>query len=97
MSRQALLWQLVFDAVVLLALLILAWTGRRGASSKAAEKKSFFRRRPRPVSAVLPQGSGPMPSSQLEDLVGAAEQREEMLAEAALRQRLDRFRTRAAG
>lgn len=96
MSRQAMFWQLAFDAAALLALLVLAWTGRRRSARPAKAKKPFFSRRARTDRTILPAVATPAPAA-LEDLVGAAEQREEMLAEAALRQRLERFRHRAAG
>lgn len=92
MMRDLLLLQLVFNVLILASLMVLARTRPGG---KRRPKKDNSKTRPEvPASRSVQQR--PAAPVGLESLIEQAE-RKELIAEAALRQRLERFKARAAG
>ncbi|MDQ7007273.1 MAG: hypothetical protein Q9Q40_08575 [Acidobacteriota bacterium] len=91
--RDFLLLQLIFNVLILVSLMVLA----RGAAPARRRRRpaSDAADRP-PAAAPAPPAPVPSPADHLSKLIERTE-REELVAEAALRERLSRFRTRVAG
>ena len=94
MMRDLLLLQLVFNLLILVSLMVLART--RPGGKKRPKKAGSKPRTKVPASLPAQQHSAVPAPLGLEALIEQAE-RKELIAEAALRQRLERFRARAAG
>ncbi|MBP7146478.1 MAG: hypothetical protein KBD01_02960 [Acidobacteria bacterium] len=87
--------QLAFNVLILAALCAVLRGPRRRAAEAAPRRRRWFARRakaPAPAVAAAPVAAA---APALADLVERAEQ-QELLAEAALRDRLARFRARAS-
>ena len=99
--RDLLLLQLGFNILILCALLMLAWSG--GLRRKAREKKPGKPReakssekaaRPATTAPSVPRETEARPTTHLDGLL-ERENAKELVAEQALRARLDRFRGQA--
>jgi len=93
--RDFLLLQLIFNVLILVSLMVLA----RGVPARRRRKQPTTRRsrpgRPAEVGG-RPAEPSPAPAGHLSELIEQTE-RKELLAEAALRERLSEFRARVAG
>ena len=92
--RDFLLLQLIFNVLILVSLMVLA----RGAAPARRRRRPAAgpAERRRPAEPPAPQSPVSSPAGHLSELIEQTE-REELVAEAALRERLSRFRTRMAG
>ncbi|RMF72070.1 MAG: hypothetical protein D6738_12330 [Acidobacteria bacterium] len=95
MNTAFIVFQLGFNIIVLTALIVLAWRGPRRAPARAVRT---MRRPGAPKTKTAPPAPAPPSPDRPADLGALVERanRDELAAEAALRERLARFRARQA-